>query len=359
MASKLKYFVRCVQSVFAAHRPARPSTLLCVILVMCLMFTVTHSMDVIPMTADSFKFTQTSYHTSINEGAVGKSYVTPAVKMGIYLTDPIFNVRYKVISGDEDGLFKADERMIGDFCFLRLRLRTGSHSVINRELRDSYKLTVKARGDYGHNSKKFTSTAEIIVNVLDENDLSPIFFERSYNKEIPENTPLHASIVQVEASDADVGVNGEIYYSFADKTDVFAIHPTNGIVYLTRPLSYSDDDRFELEVLAKDRGPAPWGYHRPSRADLKVEVVKVNFHAPKIQLQELPSVIEHGEVDSVYAILYVSDDDIGVNGQISSVQIVDGDTGGFFRLRQGGDKSWEYNIEVARNLDRELDPPGI
>ena len=328
------------------------------LLVFCVLLTVAQSMDVIPMTEDSFVFTQARYNASITEGAVGKSYVTPAMKMGIYVTDPTFSVRYKVISGDEDGMFKADERLIGDFCFLRLRLRTGSHLMINRELKDVYKLTVKARGDYGHNRKKFTSYAEVIVNVLDENDLSPIFFEQKYEKRIPETTPLHASIVRVEASDADIGVNGEIYYSFAEKTDVFAIHPTNGIVYLTRPLSYSNEDVFELEVLAKDRGPAPWGYHRPSRATLKVEVVKVNFHSPKIQLQELPAVIEHGELDSVYAILYVSDEDVGINGEIDYIKIVDGNPGEYFQLKKG-EKEWEYNIEVARVLDREMEPNGF
>ncbi|KAK2155345.1 hypothetical protein LSH36_242g04003 [Paralvinella palmiformis] len=335
------------------------STVMCeTVLVFCVLVTLVQSMDVIPMTEDSFVFTQANYNASITEGAVGKSYVTPAMKMGIYVTDPTFSVRYKVINGDEDGMFKADERLIGDFCFLRLRLRTGSHLVINRELNDMYKLTIKARGDYGHNRKKFTSYTEVIVNVLDENDLSPIFFERSYEKRIPETTPLHASIVRVEASDADIGVNGEIYYSFAEKTDVFAIHPTNGIVYLTRPLSYSSEDVFELEVLAKDRGPAPWGYHRPSRANLRVEVVKVNFHSPKIQLQELPAVIEHGQLDSVYAILYVSDEDVGINGEISSIKIINGDPGGYFKLIKG-DKEWEYNIEVARVLDREMDPNGF
>ena len=79
------------------------------------------------------------------------------------------------------------------------------------------------------------------INVLDTNDLSPLFYQPSYVVSVPEDKPLHAAIVKVSASDADIGINGEIYYSFLEKTDVFSIHPTTGVVSLTRHLDYSKE----------------------------------------------------------------------------------------------------------------------
>ena len=43
---------------------------------------------------------------------------------------------------------------------------------------------------------------------------------------------------RVRAEDADSGINGEIYYSIAEETDQFAIHPVSGVLTLTRPLVY-------------------------------------------------------------------------------------------------------------------------
>ena len=89
-----------------------------------------------------------------------------------------------------------------------------------------------------YTNQAFTS---VTINVLDTNDLSPLFYQPSYVVSVPEDKPLHAAIVKVSASDADIGINGEIYYSFLEKTDVFSIHPTTGVVSLTRHLDYSKE----------------------------------------------------------------------------------------------------------------------
>jgi hypothetical protein len=45
----------------------------------------------------------------------------------------------------------------------------------------------------------------------------------------------------VRAEDADSGINGEIYYSIAEETDQFAVHPVSGVLTLTRPLVYRQE----------------------------------------------------------------------------------------------------------------------
>jgi len=55
-------------------------------------------------------------------------------------------------------------------------------------------------------------------------------------------------IVQVTASDPDLGVNSEIYYGLAQMSDTFAVHPTTGVITLTRLLNAADQSSYELEV---------------------------------------------------------------------------------------------------------------
>lgn len=94
----------------------------------------------------------------------------------------------------------------------------------------------------------------IHVQVIDRNDLSPLFYPVEYNVSIPEDLPLHHSIVQVQAEDADLGINGEIYYSLYNGTDYFAIHPTTGVITSVRSLFDCTVNTFELIAFANDRG---------------------------------------------------------------------------------------------------------
>ncbi len=305
----------------------------------------------------SFKFTQPVYNGTIMENSVAKTFMTPEVKMGMYVFDPTLDIRYRVISGDSNKLFKAEKRTVGDFCFLRIRTRSGMQRVINRESQEMLTLTVKAIAKY-KNGPTLTDQCQVVITVLDANDAFPLFYPTSYSVELEENTDLHQSVLQVSASDADVGVNGEIYFSFKQKTDTFAIHPTSGVITLTRPLSYVEQNVYEMDIQAEDRGPRLGMGASIAMAKLRVKVLEVNFFNPRIDVQQLPAVVEHGKVGTIYAILYVTDKDYGNNGQIDSVAITGGDPDGFFRL-QSGSRETEYTVQVAKTLDREVHPDGF
>jgi hypothetical protein len=59
---------------------------------------------------------------------------------------------------------------------------------------------------------------------------------------------MSAHCIRVRAEDADSGINGEIYYSIAEETDQFAVHPVSGVLTLTRPLVYRQETE-NLEFL--------------------------------------------------------------------------------------------------------------
>ncbi|GAB1601746.1 protocadherin Fat 1 isoform X5 [Argonauta hians] len=314
----------------------------------------------IPATQLPFLFTQPTYNASIPENSVGKIYVQPTRKMGIPVRDSSLEVSFSIIKRDDDSIFKLEELFIEDFWFLRIRTNTGIlPGKLNRELHSHYTLYIKAVAQ-NLAGLIFEADAIVYINVLDRNDLSPIFYNPRYNITLSEDTPVHKSITRVSASDADVGINAEIYYSFVGATNTFAVHPTTGVITLTRPLNYQDESEYELEILANDRGPkAP---HSQSisrgRAKLFVTVQQVNLYTPEFSVENLPSLMEHGNIGTVYAIVRIEDQDMGNNGKLNMPQIIDGDPNEYFMLKRGKSKE-EFLIIVQENLDREDSPDGF
>ncbi|KAG5305647.1 FAT2 protein, partial [Acromyrmex insinuator] len=307
-----------------------------------------------------FRFTQSRYNVSIPENSIGKTYVVPEERMGIQLAsaDSDVDVKFRIMSGDREKFFKTEERTVGDFCFLLIRTRTSNVDVLNRERKDRYVLVVRATWSKRDNRNRailLEADTTVVVTILDTNDLNPLFYPIEYETTVTEDTPLHRSILRVIAEDADLGRNGEIYYSFAEETDQFAVHPVSGVITLTRPLRYAERAIHELVVLAKDRGALfrSAGSSRASTAKVTIRVRQVNLYAPEIYVHQLPDIVENSNAD-IYAIVRVIDRDDGVHGQIASLDIVGGDPAGHFRVRPaGGSRSGEYNIEVLHLLDRE------
>ncbi|KAK0183285.1 hypothetical protein PV327_001340 [Microctonus hyperodae] len=308
---------------------------------------------------EDFGFTKPHYNVSISENSIGKTYVMPEEKMGIRLSTPMAReaeIKFRIVGGDRDKFFKAEERTVGDFCFLLVRTRTGNVDVLNRERKDRYVLEVRATSTWrdGRN-KAIVQEAEttVVVIVLDTNDLNPLFYPTEYKETVTEDTPLHRSILRVAAEDADLGRNGEIYYSFAEETEQFAVHPVSGVITLTRPLRYADRAIHDLVVLAEDRGALfrGVGTSRASTARVTIRVQQVNLYAPEIYVNHLPDIVENSNAD-VYAIVRVVDRDEGIHGEIASLDIVGGDPDGHFRVRHG-QKPGEYSIEILHLLDRE------
>ncbi|XP_058123843.1 fat-like cadherin-related tumor suppressor homolog [Anopheles ziemanni] len=306
----------------------------------------------------NFHFAHAVYNVSIPENSVIKTYAVQPPnedRMGIHVT-PDLEVKYKIVSGDKDKFFKAEERAVGDFVFLAIRLRT-NNIVLNREKGDSYRLEVKATGTRREGKSRISLEADTVIDVrvLDANDLSPLFYPTEYSVAITEDTPLHKSILHVVAEDADLGLNGEIYYSILDETEQFAVHPTTGVITLTRPLRFTDSALHELMVVANDRGIGSTR-NQASKARVKIKVLQVNLFAPEFKIRALPDILENSNTN-IFGIVLVTDKDKGVHGQIKSLDIVDGDPDGHFRIKPTN-RPGEYVIEVHRLLDRETAPAG-
>ncbi|XP_058253540.1 protocadherin Fat 2 [Hemibagrus wyckioides] len=198
------------------------------------------------------RFTHHLYNATINENSAPRTYVESPLPMGIVVSDPLWNIKYKIVAGDDDGLFKAEELTVGDFSFLRIATGSGnslSPVMLNREVRDAYTLTVEAN----ENTFEYQTRTKVLIQVLDRNDLKPLFYPASYTVVIREDAPVKSSVVRVSATDADIGSNAEFYYSFTTRTHPFAVDPFTGTVILVRKLNASLSNRYDLTILAEDR----------------------------------------------------------------------------------------------------------
>lgn len=272
--------------------------------------------------------------------------------MGIILGPPrSLEIKYSLESGDSEGIFQAEEFVMGDFCFLRIRTHGGSGAILNREVQDNYTLTVKASAHGG-----LEALAVVYIKVLDTNDLRPLFSPTSYSFVVPESAPLGASIGRVTATDADMGSNGEFYYFFKNRVDHFAVHPTSGVITLTGWSRMDKQDRFELEVQVVDRGMKLYGNNGiSSTAKLVLTVKRVNDFSPVLSARAvIPSGVNK---DSVYAIVTVEDKDEGVSGDIEWVSIIEGDPFEQFVVDRSPVGN-EYRVKTSDLVDWDTFPYG-
>lgn len=236
------------------------------------------------------RFTHHLYNATINENSAPRTFVESPVRMGIVVSDPLWNIKYRVVAGDEDALFKAEELTVGDFSFLRIATGSGSSLspvLLNREVRDAYMLTVEAT----ESTYDFQSKTKVLIQVLDRNDLKPLFYPASYNVIIREDTPVKSDVVRVSATDADIGSNAEFYYSFTTRSHPFAVDPFTGTVTLVKRLNASLRDRYDLTILAEDRTKKISGVQKfgnVATVVVNVEKVTDNFTLISLLTSEAP-----------------------------------------------------------------------
>ncbi|XP_064094852.1 fat-like cadherin-related tumor suppressor homolog isoform X3 [Macrobrachium nipponense] len=307
---------------------------------------------------DEVRFSAPFYNASVPENALGNTVVVSDDMMGVYMTDPSLKIKYRITEGDDQNFFRARAREVGDFCFLEITVRTGNRHVLNRESRDTYTLKVKAQHRRHDRTKEDIpgAVSEVRITITDLNDLSPFFLQEQYRVRLSEETPLHTSVVRVKAEDPDDGLNGQIYYNFHTPTPVFAIHPTSGVVTLTRPLRYLEQSSYELTVQAQDRGRQQRG-RWPASAKLFINVTEENVYDPQILVTKLPEAMSRAHL-SVVAIINVADQDRGPSGEVKSLEIVEGDPDSVFRVLPGSGGN-EFNLAALDTIDWTDSPFGF
>lgn len=126
---------------------------------------------------------------------------------------------------------------------------------LDREINDSYYLVIEAR-DGG--SPPRVGRKGLSIAVLDSNDHFPKFSKDLYVGEVRENSPVGTFLLNVTATDKDIGTNGEVVYSLQvppQYKDLFTLDARTGELRTNAALDYELSKDYQLQVTARDKGP--------------------------------------------------------------------------------------------------------
>uniref|UniRef100_A0A8C6MLN8 Protocadherin 2 alpha a 15 n=1 Tax=Nothobranchius furzeri TaxID=105023 RepID=A0A8C6MLN8_NOTFU len=163
-----------------------------------------------------------------------------------------------------------------------------------------------------------SGTMTIIIHVLDVNDNMPIFDKETYTALLNENSPVGTTIIQVNATDLDDGLNGDVVYSFGNNVNekfrkLFEVNAISGEIVVKGLLDYETKDRYELDIKASDKGQVPL----ETEKSVIINLVDLNDNAPEIEVTSFSSTIpEDSKPGRTVALISVNDKDSGVNGKI-------------------------------------------
>ncbi|XP_024861742.1 protocadherin Fat 4 isoform X2 [Kryptolebias marmoratus] len=177
-------------------------------------------------------------------------------------TDANAAVSYYIHDQTEDMLFEIDST-------------TGCITVkgpIDREVQDHYVLKVNA------NDSMWSTSADVSIIISDVNDNRPVFLNDFYTAVLPETHVKEVLILQVLATDADIGQNGDILYVVDPPNEMFWVNASSGEIYTKQPLLLHNSafEIYDFTVLAFDCGTDPLHSH----VTVTVRLEQYNHHPP-------------------------------------------------------------------------------
>ncbi|XP_066173789.1 LOW QUALITY PROTEIN: protocadherin-23 [Sylvia atricapilla] len=157
------------------------------------------------------------------------------------------------------------------------------------------------------------ASTSVIVNVLDENDHSPMFMRESYFFEIEEN-PIPSGVVgTITAIDKDSGRNGQLSYYLLSDGKYFKINSNTGEIISWAALDREERAHHELRVLVTDAGRP----RRSATAAVRIALRDRNDHAPRFPQGALRRQVLEGQPSgTLVTTIFAKDLDSGNNGVV-------------------------------------------
>ncbi|XP_036933950.1 protocadherin alpha-8-like [Acanthopagrus latus] len=238
---------------------------------------------------------------------------------------PGVRIKLKASRDPDSGHFSVQQYKLSDNDHFRLEVKDKGddgkipilviHKSLDRETAGSHSLVLTAL-DGGKPPK--SGEMNIKVNVLDINDNAPVFSKEVYSVTLNENAPVGTTVIQVNATDLDEGLNGEVVYSFTNSINqrllkLFDINPSTGEIIVKGLINYEHKDKYEIEIQASDKGLAPLATEK----SVNVKIVDMNDNAPEIEVTSFSSSIpEDSRPGTTVALVSVNDLDSGLNGKV-------------------------------------------
>uniref|UniRef100_A0A3B4DLR3 Cadherin domain-containing protein n=1 Tax=Pygocentrus nattereri TaxID=42514 RepID=A0A3B4DLR3_PYGNA len=143
---------------------------------------------------------------------------------------------------------------------------------VDREKKSSYSFTVTA-ADKGDVQR--SATATINITLLDINDCVPVFSQYPLTLHIPEDAPIGSPVIQITATDEDIGGNAIISYTIPDQIDQipFSIDKDSGTIVVMGPLDREHRHHYIVRVIAND---SSWSVS----TDVTIAIRDINDNPP-------------------------------------------------------------------------------
>ncbi|KAK7902003.1 hypothetical protein WMY93_018772 [Mugilogobius chulae] len=267
-------------------------------------------------------FTEEVYSQKINEDAVvGTSVLT------VTAIDRDVNsvVTYQISSGNTRNRFAITSQSGGGLITLALPL--------DYKQERQYVLTVSASDGTRYD------TTQVYINVTDANTNAPIFPNTNYQVILSEDKPIGTIVLNITATDEDIGENARVTYMMEDSVPQFKIDPDTGVITTQMEIDYEDQASYTLAIIAKDNGiPQKTGM---THVDIMIQ--DANDNEPQfIRDMYQGSVFEDAPVYTSVLQISASDRDSGLNGRVT------------YTFAGGDDGDGDFHIEVSTGIIRTL-----
>ncbi|XP_040218008.1 protocadherin-15 isoform X6 [Rana temporaria] len=149
---------------------------------------------------------------------------------------------------------------------------------LDREVRDTYELTVEATDSAPADPRRSTITLTITVTDIDDN--SPVFTNTSYSVSVPENMLPGTVFLQVKAKDADLGANITYRIRSQEVLQLFTMNSSSGELSLLKPLDFESFTGKEAVYVFLVEAFDAAGSMPPGIATVTVRVKDMNDFSP-------------------------------------------------------------------------------
>ena len=225
------------------------------------------------------------------------------------------------------------------------------------------------------------TSISLIINIIDENDNSPICDKSLFSVSIREHKRA-SNIIKIQANDADSGLNGKVEYYLRssnylsdltnpndDVSMLFDIDKETGWLSVVKPLDYKMKDNYLLTVKTKDMG-AKNSY--TTYCKVKIDVLDDNDREAKFSIYNyLNESMERGYYSSSFTSLEDVSSDIvsldvyennNVDMVLAFIRVFDNDTLGNYKFILNDEKEFkiikrvydnEYSLVTLVSFDHE------
>ncbi|XP_077138841.1 protocadherin Fat 4-like isoform X3 [Ranitomeya variabilis] len=247
------------------------------------------------------QFSQSTYEASLPENSPSGSMIL------------VLRVTDKDQDGLSNGYFRTNNTM---FKVNKNGVMYFNHGELDREVTPRINVQVWV---FDALFGGLNSSAKVIITITDVNDNNPEFNNLPLRYTIPEGNYTDTSpvlVAKLNVTDLDAGLNGYVTVSTdAESGDKSFRVQENGNIFASGPLDREAKDKFEIVLIASDRGSPP----RKSFADAVIVIQDVNDNVPTFTKEDYSADLILTKAKAGDKILSVSatDLDSGNNSLIS------------------------------------------